>query len=52
MKVKFTVSLPYHGSNVEETIELGDDWTNADIQAYYELWQSEQVDGGWERVDE
>lgn len=52
MKVKFTVSLPYHGCNVEETIELGDDWTDADIQAYYDLWVHDQLDCSWERVDE
>jgi hypothetical protein len=50
-KVRFTVSMNLVGCKREEIVEFDDDLTDEEIQAEYEHWREEQLDGGWGDVD-
>lgn len=51
-KIKFTISIGLVGCRREDTFEFDDDTTDEEIQQAYTDWMYEQIDGGWEEVEE
>jgi len=52
MKVKYTLSIGFANAKHKETVELPDDFTDAQIEDDYEGWCSNYLDGGWSKVEE
>lgn len=51
MKVEFSVSAGLHFREVE-VVELSDDATDEEISQEYTDWCFDQIDGGWDKLDE
>jgi len=53
-KFKFTVKLPLQGATLSSIVTLSDieDYDPYYIQAMYDDWVCDQIDGGWEEITE
>lgn len=52
MKVRATIGYGYAGTYTDEILEFADDATNEEIDEY--IWElaTQQVDAGWEKIEE
>ena len=52
MKVKFSVSTGFVGSEKKVIVEVPNNWTDEQIQEYYNEWMWESIYAGWKKVDD
>lgn len=45
-KYRYTLSIGFPGAEHEETVELPDDVTEEEVNADYQRWVWEHIDGG------
>jgi hypothetical protein len=51
-KIQFSLSIGFSGAEHRTVIEFPDDATDEQIEAEYEIWCQNYMDGGWWDVNE
>lgn len=52
MLVKFTLSIGFHGAKNEDENEYPDDTTDEQLDADWQDWCANYINGGWVKVEQ
>lgn len=51
MKIEYTLSIGFSNAKHKETVELPDEYTDDEIEADYDGWCQNYLDGGWVKLE-